>query len=117
MRNILVFLAILVLLLELYRRLHGYWLRYLLVQKKKAIWPRKPAVLRPKSEKDCRFCREEKDKRTVAKRVLPESWQLRKGRGGPKKKIRTEGYFFPNKACEYYVIIIVSDRMRAWKRN
>lgn len=29
---------------------------------------------------------------------------MRKGRGGPKKKVRTEGYFCPNKGCEYYGI-------------
>jgi len=40
----------------------------------------------------------------MAKREMPVSWQLRKGRGGPKKKIRTEEYFYPNKGCEYYGI-------------
>jgi transposase-like protein len=29
---------------------------------------------------------------------------LRKGRGGPKKKVATEGSFCPNKGCEYYGI-------------
>jgi hypothetical protein len=36
---------------------------------------------------------EDKGKRTDAKREMPVSWQMRKGRGGPKKKIETEGYF------------------------
>jgi transposase-like protein len=35
---------------------------------------------------------------------MPISWQLRKGRGGRKKKIPTERYFCPNKSCEYYAI-------------
>ena len=104
MRNILVFLAILVLLVELYRHLREYWLRRLLEQKKKGKRPRKPAVLRPKSERDCRLCCEEKGKRTEGKREMPVAWQQRKGRGGPKKKIRTEGYFCPNQLCEYYGI-------------
>lgn len=39
----------------------------------------------------------------MVKREMPESWQLRKGRGG-RKKIRTEGFFCPNKSCEYYRI-------------
>ena len=35
---------------------------------------------------------------------MPISWHLRKGRSGRKKKILTEGYFCPNKSCEYYGI-------------
>jgi hypothetical protein len=97
-------LGILVILIEIYRYLRNYWLRRLLVKRKKEKRILKPAVLRPKSEKDCRFCREEKDKQTVAKCEPPESWQLRKGRGGPKKMIQTEGFFCPNKSCEYYSI-------------
>lgn len=73
-------------------------------KRKKEKRTRKPAVLRPKSEKDCHFCRERKEKRTVAKREMPESWEMRKGRGGRKKKIRSEGFFCPNKSCEYYGI-------------
>jgi len=38
---------------------------------------RKPAVLRPKSETDCRFCREGKGKRTAETCETPVSWQLR----------------------------------------
>jgi hypothetical protein len=75
-----------------------------LEKRKEEKCTRKPAVLRAKSEKDCRFCREEKEKRTVAKQEMPGSWQLRKGRGGRKKKIRSEGFFCPNKSCEYYGI-------------
>ena len=37
-------------------------------------------------------------------RDMPVSWQLRKGCGGRKKKVATEGYFCPNRGCEYYGI-------------
>jgi hypothetical protein len=67
-------------------------------KKKRALTAQhKPVILRPKSEKDCRFCRAEKGKRTVAKREMQESWQSRKGQGGRNKKIQTEGYFCSNK--------------------
>jgi transposase-like protein len=75
-----------------------------LVQKKKAKWPRKPAVLRPKSERDCRFCQEDKRTRKLPEREAPIAWYLKKGKGGPKKKIATAGYFCPNENCEYYGI-------------
>jgi hypothetical protein len=49
---------------------------------------------------DCRFCREEKGKRTASQQTMPISWQLRKGRGGRRKRVPTEGCFCPNKSCE-----------------
>jgi len=103
-KDLLGILGILLLLVEIYRLVRRNWLRRLLEKKKKEKRPRKPPVLRPKSERDCRFCREEKGKRTDAKQEMPISWQLRKGRGGRKKEIPTEGYFCPNKSCEYYGI-------------
>jgi transposase-like protein len=103
-KELLGILGILILLFEIYWCLRRFWLRRLLEKRKKEKRTRKPAILRPKSEKDCRFCREGKEKRTVAKREMPESWQMRKGRGGRKKKIRSEGFFCPNKRCEYYGI-------------
>jgi hypothetical protein len=45
-----------------------------------------------------------KGKQGIPKREIPESWQQRKGREGPKKKVVTKGYFYPNKSCEYYGI-------------
>jgi len=36
---------------------------------------------------------------------MPVSWQLRKGPGGRKKVVKSEGYFCPNKSCGYYGII------------
>jgi len=97
-------LGILILLVEVYRFLRRYWLRRFLEKKEKEKRPRKPAVLRPKSERDCQLCCEAKGKQGIPKREMPESWQRRKGRGGPKKKVVTEGYFCPNKSCEYYEI-------------
>jgi hypothetical protein len=65
---------------------------------------RRPAVLRPKSERDCRFCCEGKGKPPTEKRELPVSWQLRKGRGGRNKIVKTERYFCPNQSIAYYGI-------------
>ncbi len=42
--------------------------------------------------RDCRFCYEGKGKQPAAKREKPLSWQLRKGKGGWKIKVVTEGY-------------------------
>lgn len=97
-------LGIVIILIELYRYLRKYWLRRLLETKKNEKRSRKPTFLRPKTEKDCRFCRADKSKRTEARHEMPVSWQMRKGQGGPKKKIQTEGFFCPNKSREYYGI-------------
>jgi hypothetical protein len=101
-KELLGILGILILLYEIYRFVRKVWLRRFLEKKKKEKRPRKPPVLRPKSERDCRFCQEDKGKGTVPEQEMPVSWQLRKGKGGPKKQVATEGYFCPNEACEYY---------------
>jgi hypothetical protein len=87
--------------MEIYRYIRRYWLRRLVDKKKKEKRIQKPAVLRPKSERDCQFRCEGRGKQLAAKREIPVSWQLRKGKGGRKKKVATEGYFCPNKTCEY----------------
>jgi hypothetical protein len=102
--DLLVLLAIQVILFEINQQLRKYGLRHLLSREKKGKQPRKPAVLRPKSERDCRFCQEDKKKRGMAAREMPGSWQLRKGKGGPKKKVATGGCFCPNESCVYYGI-------------
>ena len=104
MDRLLIFLAVLVLCLELYRFLRGYWIQRVLKKKREARQLRKPRVMKPKSERDCPFCVKEKDGRGSFKPETPQAWEFRKGRGGPKKKISTQGYFCPNKACEYYGI-------------
>jgi hypothetical protein len=102
MEKILGILGILILLFEVYRRLRRKWVQHILEQKKKAKGTRKPAVMRPKSEQDCRFWMEEKGNQTKTRRVMPVAWSERKGRGGRRKGVSTEGYFCSNKGCEYY---------------
>jgi hypothetical protein len=46
----------------------------------------------------------EKGNLTSPQPGMPEPWRLRKGRGGPKKRQSTQGYFCPNPECEYYCI-------------
>jgi len=41
---------------------------------------------------------------TASTPETPVAWRLRKGRGGPKKKLSTRDYFCPNANCEYYGI-------------
>ncbi len=100
--NIVTVSAILIVLFELYRFLRALWLRRMLEQKKKAKRPRKPMVLKPKTERDCRFCQEEKGNRRIVEPEPPEPWSTRKGRGGRKKRFSTEGYFCSNPCCDYY---------------
>lgn len=94
---------------EIYQKLRQTWLRHILAKKKKSQTPAKTSG--SASEKrtrqvaaDCRFCQRDKRKRKSAERELPVAWSLQKGKGGPKKKITTSGYFCPNQACEYYGI-------------
>lgn len=61
-------------------------------------------VLKPKSERDCRFCQEEKGKWRIIKREPPEPWSMKKGRGGRKKQFPTAGFFCSNRSCDYYRI-------------
>ena len=60
--------------------------------------------MKPKSERDCPFCVKEKGRQGSSKPEMPSAWSLRKGRGGPTKKISTQGYFCPNPDCEYFRI-------------
>jgi IS1 family transposase/transposase-like protein len=94
-------LVILVLAIELYRLLRGNWIRRILMKKKDGAGSRKPRVLKPKSEKDCPFCVKEKGQEKAADPKMPVPWSQRKGRGGPKKKLSTQGYFCSNPECEY----------------
>ena len=104
MKDLLVILGILTLYFELYRLLRGNWIRRFLKKKKGAAQPRKPRLMKPKSEQDCPFCMKGKGRQELPKPEMPTAWSLRKGRGGPKKIISTQGYFCPNKECEYYGI-------------
>ena len=97
MKDLLVILAILIFCFELYRLLRGNWIQRFLKKKKGAAQPRKPHVMKPKSEQDCPFCMNENGGQGSPKPEMPMAWSLRKGRGGSKKKISTQGYFCPNK--------------------
>ena len=103
-KDLLILLAIFILLVEIHQKLRQTWLRHIMAQKKTAKRPRKPAVLGPKSERDCRFCQKDKRKGKSAECELSVAWAMRKGKGVRKKKIATGGYFCPNQVCEYYGI-------------
>lgn len=113
--NIVIVLAIIIVLTELYRYLRTFWLRKWLERKKKAKRLRKPMVLKPKTERDCRFCQEKQGKRRTIKREPPEPWRMRKGRGGRKKLFSTEGYFCSNPCCDYYHV--TDERIHALVAN
>lgn len=71
LENIVIVLAFIIVLFELYRYLRGLWLSRLMERKKKAKRPRKQMVLKPKSERDSRFGQEEKGRRRIVKRESP----------------------------------------------
>ena len=102
MKNLLGILGILVILFELYGWLRRYWLQQILEQKKKSKPPRKPGVMRAKSEWDCPYCVEGKGKQASLTREIPVAWSERKGQGGRRKKNSTEGYFCANLDCDYF---------------
>jgi transposase-like protein len=82
--------------------------RNFIVRLKPPVSPPKPKVMKPKSEKDCPFCVAEKatrNHRVESCTHLPIPWRQRKGRGGRKKRISTQGYACPNPSCDYYRII------------
>lgn len=63
--------------------------------------PSKPRMMKPKNENDCPFCIAEK----AAGNHRIESWRLRKGQDGRKKRISSRGFACPNPKCECYRII------------
>jgi len=104
MKDLLVAFAILILCFDLYYHIRGNWIRRILKKKREAKQTRKPRLMKPKSERDCPFCVKDKGKLGSPKPEMPMAWSLRKGRGGPIKKISTQGYFCSNITCEYYGI-------------
>jgi hypothetical protein len=105
MKELLGIVGILVISIEIYLWLRRGWIRQMLEWKKKAKKPRKPAVMRPKSEMDCQHCVKEKgEKANPEQKKAIVAWRERKGRGGRRRGISTEGYFCSNKGCEYYGI-------------
>jgi hypothetical protein len=94
-------IGILIVVIEIYRILRRIWIRRMLAKRKSGRLTRKPQVMRPKNEKDCPFCAAEKEKQAEKKAELPQAWSQRQGTGGGRKKLPTQGWFCPNKACEY----------------
>ena len=104
MKDLLVILAILVLCIELYRLLRGYWIQRILKKKREARQLRKPRVMKPKSERDCPFCVKEKGKTGFIQTRNACGMGVSERSRRSKKKISTQGYFCPNQDCEYYGI-------------
>jgi hypothetical protein len=95
-------LGILIVIIEIYRILRQIWIRLMLAKRKNGKRTRKPQVMQPKSEKDCPFCVAGKGKSAEKKADLPQAWNQRKGNGGRRKKLSTQGWFCPNEGSEYY---------------
>ena len=75
--------------------------------KQKASSTPKQRVLKPKTDLDCPYCRAEaaggnNPAVVCTEHILP--WSLRKGVGGKKKAIRTQGFFCSNPRCYYYLV-------------
>jgi len=107
--NYLPLLLLFILLsLELLRLSKQKWIRSLLTGKPKSKSAPKPLFYKPKSEKDCPYCQaaiaQGKSVMPECPHIPPTSWTLRKGKGGKKKSISTQGYFCPNSSCSYYTI-------------
>ena len=105
--NLLYWFIILVLIL-LYLELPRYKkLLKLLAKPKTARKPPKPRVMKPKSEKDCPYCRKIHPIGASSPsncRHNPVPWSQKKGKGGPKKRVNTQNHFCANPNCEYYLI-------------
>lgn len=100
MNQLFELLGFLIVLIQLYRWLYRMWLQRWMNRKKSVKLPRKPRVLKPKTEHDCPVCQQHKSKATPPAQLLPIAWSTRKGRGGPRKKISTQGFACPNPLCE-----------------
>lgn len=105
MKDLLVIVGIIVIIIEGYWFLRGKWIQRILGRGKGIKRERKPVVLKPKTERDCPHCVGEKGQKLSGKtEPAVIAWSERKGKGRRKKKAATEGYFCPNRACEYYGI-------------
>ena len=106
--DLLIILLAVLLTWEFNRFLKSRSFRNCIVRLKPSTSPPKPRVMKPKSEKDCPFCVAEKAVRSQqvgSCTHLPVPWRQRKGQGGRKKRISTNGYACLNQSCDYYRII------------
>ena len=69
--------------------------------------PKTPRPLKPKTEDDCPFCREEKGSCIEKPETCgpPRPWSEVRNRRGRKKSIFTQGYACNNQECVYYRIM------------
>lgn len=108
MEDKLLYWFIIFVLILLYLELPRYKkLLKLLAKPKTARKPPKPRVMKPKSEKDCPYCRKTHPigaSSLFSCRHNPVPWSQKKGKGGPKKKVNTQNHFCSNPDCEYYLI-------------
>jgi len=95
-KDLLVLIATIIILVEIYRKLRQIWLQHQLMQKIRRInngenrrcCDRKVSAA---ACRNCRNCQEDKGKRQEAQRDTPVSWQLGIGKGRLKKKVNTAG--------------------------
>lgn len=68
---------------------------------------KKIRLLKPKTDKDCPYCQAQVAEGIEAKTECKEHvipWEMRKGKGGRKKTVCTDGYFCSNPKCYYYLM-------------
>jgi hypothetical protein len=75
-KDLLLLTALLLFLVAVYQLFRKRWL---LAQQQPDKRPRKPAVVRPKSEQDCLFCQADKTKKSALQREQPVAWSRCKG--------------------------------------
>ena len=109
-------------------RIHQLFLELLFVMLILSLWPtfmaslaalfahdpnepvekiKKIRLLKPKTDRDCPLCQAQaaegdEPHTKCEKHVIP--WEMRKGKGGRKKTVGTDGYFCSNPKCYYYLM-------------
>jgi hypothetical protein len=94
-------LVVLVLLLEL-PRLKALWKS--LTKRKASAKSSKPRSLKPKSEKDCPYCRAGNTQIVPLPETSLTPYSETKSKRGRKKNICTHNYFCSNPDCYYYLV-------------
>jgi len=98
-------LCIILLSLEFFRLFRNKRIRSWILGKPCKKPARSAVMFRPKSEKDCPYCRLAAASNVPLPPDCPHvilPWDQAKGKGGPKKSVATEGYFCSNPACRYF---------------
>ena len=105
MKDPITLLGYLIVIAAVYRWLRQRQLMRRMREKKAVKAARKPQVLKPKSECDCPVCREGEMRKAPVEREQPPAWSTCKGKGGPKKKVSTQGQACWNPECVYFGIV------------